>query len=130
MHMLFFYCGNYNLIPPDEKNELQVISQVTENGATMTQRGVDLLEQARNSDHPMRVYSNIEHVFNGLRIAIMNADSLSICKKVHVIHTNDDSTVLHCDITTNGRVHGGYPDGLFDQNLKNQIELGRGRQTG
>jgi predicted ATPase len=129
MQTLSFYCGNFGRISAEEQANLEVITQGTESGAKMTQQGINLLEHAQYGTDPVRVFSNIDHVFNGLRIAMLRKCSLDAVEKVQVIYTPDSGPAVVVRLGIDGRVVGEWPDGMFDQNLKNIAELGRGRRA-
>ena len=95
----------------------------------MTQIGIDLVRRLVESTKPISVFSNIDHVFNGMRIGVLRRDSLALVENVRIFYFADDGKVIHRRLRVDGSVVDGWPDGMFDQNLKNVAELGRSRRA-
>jgi predicted ATPase len=115
---LILNCGDYDAAPPDT----EILGDMTMTPAEMSDLGKGL--QAPLGDRVRHVFSNSDHVLNGVRIAIirgtLNPDDLLID-----FHLAGNTQVLH--ILPSGSIRE-WPGGFFDQYVKDVQELGQFRR--
>lgn len=111
--MLVFKCGEWqnNLL----NDNLKVISQLTETGKQMQDKGYNLTENES-------VFCNNDNVLNGIILAVF--DRKINWKKVviHFYPNKDDCSFIPLNIDSYGYLED-YPDGFFDQTEKFAYEI-------
>ncbi len=118
MGKLILNCGDFEATPPDT----EILGTMTMTPAEMSDLGKGL--QAPLGDRVRHVFTNSDHILNGLRVAIirgnLNPDDLLIN-----FHRAGDTQVL-C-ILPSGNLRE-WPGGFFDQYMKDVQELGQFRR--
>jgi hypothetical protein len=118
MKKLTFHCGDWSQIDPKTQASLRVISQVWQTGKHMSDIGKQLLADAEHIEQV--VFSNIDVVFNGLRVAIRQKfQDMDRGERSHILDEvvfmfHRPGGAVEVPISKYGTICWP-PDGFFDQ---------------
>ena len=116
---LIFYCGNWNKIPRALQDTIAIVAIDVQTGPEIAEIGKALLGPRPYGNDG--VFTNVQLVFDGLRLAIKELDSPED-PPVKVVFYADDGEVHHITLDGDGNMDL-CPNGFFDTGTEILLQM-------